>query len=170
MRGGNRLATVAMMNAPVIDRTVRIDGLVEVEGDLIVEGRVDGRIIAGGHVTIAITATCRASIRSPRLTVAGELIGNAVCTESITVGSGARVVGDLRAPDVAIAANSEVDGQIDLLPPEPSTHSIDRQTIGSAKGLRPSRPVPPGDRLDRTIPSPPRPSGRLRINARGETP
>jgi len=41
------------------------------------------------------------------------VIGDVICVERISVSAGARVVGDLRAPDVAIAHGAIVDGRVD---------------------------------------------------------
>ena len=154
------------MSHAIIDAKLRVEGLIEVTGDLAVEGRVDGRLSGDGHITIAAGASCRASIRCPRLTIVGELIGNAVCTESIDVAPGARVVGDLRAPDVQVGANAEVDGRVDVLAPEPMEASVERRSVGS-RGPGPVRPEPP--EFARTIPSPPRPSGRLSLSRSKDT-
>lgn len=154
------------MAEAVIDSSLRIEGLIETSESLLVEGRVQGRIAAGGHVTIAAGASCRASIRSPRLTIVGELIGNAICTETIDVAPGARVVGDLRAPDVQVGVQAEVDGRVDVLPPEPTEQTIERQAV-SPRGLGPLRPSrPQSAEFARKIPVPPRPSGRVRLSSR----
>jgi cytoskeletal protein CcmA (bactofilin family) len=143
---------------------LRIEGLVEAEGDLLIEGTVEGRIAAGGKITIAAGASCRSSVRAPSLLIVGELIGNAVCTSAIDVAAGARVVGDLRAPDIQVGANAEVDGRVDVLLPEPDARTVERtametRSIGS---MRPQRPT-----ANREIPSPPTPSGRIRVTPRG---
>ena len=143
---------------------VRVEGLVEADGDLVVEGAIEGRIAAGGKVTIAAGASCRSSVRSPRLVIVGELIGNAMCTVSIDVAPGARVVGDLRAPDIQVGANAEVDGRVDVLAPEPDSRRAERTKM-DARGVAPMRPEPPS--LGREIPRPPRPSGRVSITQRG---
>lgn len=150
-----------------IDANLRIDGLIEVDGDLLIEGRVTGRVAATGHVTIAAGASCRSSIRCPRLTIVGELIGNAACNEAIDVAAGARVVGDLRAPDIQVGANAVVDGRVDMLAPEPASRQPTRHSIDS-RGLGPVRPASPVPPLARSIPAPPRPSGRVRVAHRGD--
>lgn len=148
------------MSHAVIASHLRVEGLIHANGDLTVEGRVDGRLAGDGHITIGAGSSCRASVRCPRLTIVGELIGNAVCTESIDVAPGARVVGDLRAPDIQVGANAEVDGRVDVLAPEPREEPVERRAVAS-RGPGPVRPAPPS--FARAIPAPPRPSGRVRM-------
>ncbi len=129
------------MSLTVIPAHATVDGLIDTPGDVIIEGRVEGDVKAGGTVTIAAAATCKASVLCRGVLIYGELIGNAVCTETIEVARGARVVGDLRAPNVAVAAGCEVDGRVDLLPPEPGGHRLPLQP-GAVPTARAPTPVP----------------------------
>lgn len=115
------------MSLTVIPAHATVEGLIDTPGDVTIEGRVEGGVRAGGTVTIAAGATCRASLLCRSALIYGELIGNAVCTETIEVARGARVVGDLRAPNVAVAAGCDVDGEVDLLPPKPGGRRLPLQ-------------------------------------------
>jgi cytoskeletal protein CcmA (bactofilin family) len=126
----------------VIPRGTRVDGLIETPDDLTVEGRVDGRIQVGGTLTVASGATCRAQVRARNARIAGEVIGDVICSAAIAVSAGGRVVGDLRAPEIDVDAAAEVDGRVDLLPPAPAPAPIKRvQVSPRGPGLR--RPSPP---------------------------
>jgi len=174
----------------VIPAHATVDGLIDTPGDVAIEGRVEGDVRAGGTVTIAAGATCKASVLCRGALIYGELIGNAVCTETIEVGRGARVVGDLRAPNVAVASGCQVDGRVDLLPPEPGGRRLPLQpgAVPTAKAPTPVPEATPesppefedlatGDRTNemseltptmevsfrRTVPRMPRPMGRVRM-------
>lgn len=123
----------------------RVEGMIETPSDLEIEGRLDGKIHIGGTLTIAATATCRADVRARRARVFGEVIGNLVCTESIEIAPGAKVVGDLRAPDIAIDPHAEVDGHVDQLAPAPAAAAL-RRTKVVQRGPTILRPVPPRQR------------------------
>jgi cytoskeletal protein CcmA (bactofilin family) len=126
----------------VIPRATRIDGLIETPHDLVVEGRVDGRIQVGGTLTVLPGATCRASVRARAARVSGEVIGDVVCSATIAVTAGGRVVGDLRAPEIEIDAAAEVDGRVDLLAPAPASVPLRRVPV-VARGPAVRRPMPP---------------------------
>jgi cytoskeletal protein CcmA (bactofilin family) len=126
----------------VIPRETRVDGLIETPHDLLVEGQVDGRIQVGGSLMVARGATCRASVRARSAVVSGEIFGDLVCSSTIAVAAGGRVVGDLRAPEIDIDAAAEVDGRVDLLPPAPASAPLRRVEVKSrGPGVR--RPMPP---------------------------
>ncbi len=120
----------------------RVEGRIETPGDLLVEGRCGGELHIGGTLTVAADATCKATAKAHRARIYGEMIGNIVCGHSIEIAAGARVVGDLRAPDISIDSRSEVDGKVDLLAPAPEEASIERVPM-RARGPAPGRPSPP---------------------------
>ncbi|HKE14606.1 MAG TPA: polymer-forming cytoskeletal protein [Kofleriaceae bacterium] len=126
----------------VIPRETRVDGLIETPHDLLVEGQVDGRIQVGGTLTVARGATCRASVRARAAVVSGEIFGDLVCTATIAVAAGGRVVGDMRAPEIDVDAAAEVDGRVDLLPPAPASSPLRRVAV-RARGPGVRRPMPP---------------------------
>jgi cytoskeletal protein CcmA (bactofilin family) len=119
-----------------------IDGNIDTPGDLTIEGGCRGEISVGGVFVVAAGASCRATVKARSAEIFGEMIGDMVCTEVITVATGGRVVGDLRAPDIAVEAGAEVDGKIDLLPPAPEAAPI-RRVVARTRGPELRRPAPP---------------------------
>jgi cytoskeletal protein CcmA (bactofilin family) len=97
-------------NATVIGKTTRVRGRVTGDVDLEVLGFVEGEIAVGGDVTIDTTGIVGAGIHGRRLVVRGAVKGDLVGEESILLDAGARVVGDVRAPRVAIAPGALVRG------------------------------------------------------------
>jgi cytoskeletal protein CcmA (bactofilin family) len=99
-------------NVTVIGRTTRVRGRVTGSVDLEVQGFVEGEIVVGGDVTVDSPGIVGAGIRGRRLVVRGAVKGDLVGDESIRLESGARVVGDVRAPRVAIAQGALVRGYV----------------------------------------------------------
>jgi cytoskeletal protein CcmA (bactofilin family) len=129
----------------LIPARARVAGRIETDGDVIVVGRVEGSIHAGGVVIVAPSGVAVAEIGATRADVQGVVIGNIVGIERIDVAPGARVVGDLRAPEVQIAAEATIEGRVDRL-----SATIDeslmlapvRPTLRArAKIARPTRPT-----------------------------
>src|SRR5215475_14620423 len=87
----------------LIASRTRVGGRIETDGDVVIEGRTEGSVAAGGRVTVAESGVVIAQIEATRAEIDGVVIGDVICVERISVSAGARVVGDLRAPDVAIA-------------------------------------------------------------------
>ena len=99
-------------NVTVIGKTTRVRGRVTGAVDLEVLGFVEGEIAVGGDVTIDASGIVGAGVQGRRLVVRGAVKGDLVGEESILLDAGARVVGDVRAPRVAIAPGALVRGYV----------------------------------------------------------
>src|SRR5580692_11196141 len=99
-------------NVTVIGRTTRVRGRLTGSGDLEVQGFVEGEIAVGGDVTIDPQGMVGASVRGRKLVVRGAVKGDLVGDEAVLLEEGARVVGDIRAPRVAIAQGALVRGYV----------------------------------------------------------
>lgn len=127
----------------VIAAGTRVQGL-EAAGDVTVAGRVDGKLRAGGTVTVLAGGAVTAELRASRVRIEGAVIGNVFAGERIEVAAGARVVGDVRASVVELAAGATVEGRIDQRVPAAELHPADaRATLRLARPMRrPTIPVP----------------------------
>jgi cytoskeletal protein CcmA (bactofilin family) len=103
----------------LIAKRTRVGGLIETEGDVVVEGRVEGTIRAGGCVTIGVSGVAVSDVEAARAMVLGILIGNCTALDRIDVAASARIIGDVRAPAVVVAATGLVEGTIE------ETHATD---------------------------------------------
>jgi len=99
-------------NVTVIGRTTRVRGRVSGDGDLQIEGLVIGEIVTSGNVTIDTHGIAGASVRGKRLVVRGAVQGDLLGEEAVVLEDGARVVGDVRAPRIAIAQGALMRGEV----------------------------------------------------------
>lgn len=158
------------MTTTLIAKRTRVGGLIETEGDVMVEGRVEGSIRAGGCVTVGVSGVAVSDVNASRALVLGILIGNVTATERIDIAASARVVGDVRAPTVSVAAAGVVEGRVEeLQPSEDDGESKPTLRLRSAPLVRPAKPpsgsYPPlvAGRSSLPAPSrPPAPRGALR--------
>ena len=105
----------------VIGRAARVRGRITGDGDLRVEGSVDGDIVLRGDLVIADGARSTSNVEAQAVTVEGELEGDVRAAGLLRVGASARVRGDLRGDAIAIEEGAEIDGRLDAdfeLPPE----------------------------------------------------
>jgi cytoskeletal protein CcmA (bactofilin family) len=101
----------------------RVRGKIHGEGDLLVEGHVEGEIAVRGDVTIAegASVTCEQGLEANAVTIAGSLEGDVAATGPVRLSAGARVRGNLRGSAVAIDDGARFAGRLDCdfdLPPE----------------------------------------------------
>src|SRR6478672_6088259 len=101
-----------MADASTIGRGTVVRGSVQGEGDLEILGRVEGSVAVSGELTIGDGALLRSDARGRRVVVRGAVAGNVSATEAIVLEPGARVVGDLGAPQIGIHPGALVRGMV----------------------------------------------------------
>jgi cytoskeletal protein CcmA (bactofilin family) len=136
----------------VIGVETRIAGEIRGEEDLVIRGRVEGKIQLTQALTVEKGAIVQADVDVRALVVSGTLVGNSVASESIRLLSTARVVGDLAAPRVMMEAGAAYRGRVDMGDIEAAraavaARPVSRPTEGAADAgkARPAlaRPVAP---------------------------
>ena len=97
-----------------IGRGTVVRGNVRGDGDLDINGRVEGSVVLGGDLLIGETGLVRSDVTGRRVTVRGAVAGNISATESLVLEQGARVVGDIKAPRILIADGASFKGNVDM--------------------------------------------------------
>ena len=105
----------------VIGPTVFIKGDLSGDEDLLIDGRVEGKIQFPGHsVTIGKNGTIKADIYGKTITVEGKVEGNLHGGDQLIVRHSGTVHGNIIAPRVALEDGSNFKGNIDMSPKEKS--------------------------------------------------
>ena len=103
------------------------------EEDVIIEGRVEGKITLKQHsVIIEESGRIDADITANSICVAGEVHGNLHGTEQVVLLKTGRVEGDIRAKSVTLETGTQFKG------------SIDMRTVETASRVKPSLKAAPG--------------------------
>jgi cytoskeletal protein CcmA (bactofilin family) len=84
-----------------------------------IRGEVDLEIIVQGEVIIGETALIKSDVRARRVIVRGAVRGNVSADELLILEPGARVLGDLGAPQVGIRPGGLVRGHVSTAGPLP---------------------------------------------------
>ncbi len=101
-----------MADVTVIGRGARVTGRLEGAVDLEIHGRVDGDVAVDGQVAVESEGLVGANVSARRLVVRGAVKGDLTGEEVVRLEEGARVVGDVKAPRVAIAPGALVRGYV----------------------------------------------------------
>jgi cytoskeletal protein CcmA (bactofilin family) len=103
------------------DRMVNIGQSIEIKGeltgneDLIIDGRVEGKIDLKDHnLTIGKNGRIKATIHANSVSVHGEVVGDINADDKVEIAPSGSVQGDLCAPRVALADGSSFKGSIDM--------------------------------------------------------
>lgn len=98
-----------------LGRGVVIRGSIRGEGDLEIEGRVEGVLDVDGDLTLADSARVRVEegdLAGRRVSIRGAVLGNIRGSSAIVLEEGARVVGDLSAPSIGIRPGGLLRGHV----------------------------------------------------------
>ncbi|WP_437715363.1 polymer-forming cytoskeletal protein [Sorangium sp. So ce448] len=152
-----------------IGPTTAIRGNVQGDGDLEILGRVEGSVVMTGDVTIGEGALIQSDVRGRRVVVRGAVAGNISGDEAVILEPGARVVGDLGAPQIGIHAGALVRGNVTTGAPLAAAAAPAPARAAAAvpapraAAARPARaPAPPARPAPRAAPAPARPAPAAR--------
>ena len=99
----------------VVGPASALRGQLSAREDLWIEGQVEGEVQAPAHqVTVSPGGRVRAEVKARSVVVEGELNGNVVASETVTVRAGGRMTGDIRAPRVGLEEGCQFQGNVDM--------------------------------------------------------
>lgn len=98
-----------------VGKSVEIKGELTGDEDLVLEGRVEGRIRLPNHkLTIGANARIDAEVSAKTVMVLGQVHGNIHAEDMVDVAPSGSVEGDIAAPRVSIADGARFQGRIDM--------------------------------------------------------
>ncbi len=98
-----------------IGQSIEIRGELHGNEDLTIEGKVDGKITLKGHsLTIGANGKIKGEIFAKSVLVIGEVSGNVTADDKIELAATGSMLGDIRAPRVALADGARFKGAIDM--------------------------------------------------------
>lgn len=87
-----------------------LKGEVEARHDVVIEGRVEGRLAAGGTVLVPEAGSLEAEVYAERIVIRGRAVGRLSARRSIEVAASAEVSADLTAPEISLADGASFSG------------------------------------------------------------
>lgn len=113
MPQGNGASTLRSPNA-VIGQGCRIAGKLEFEGDVQLNGEVQGEIFSQGELVVGETAVIQANLNGRVVRVFGRVQGNITCSHRLELNGGAAVTGDLTSPSLVIREGVVFEGRCSM--------------------------------------------------------
>lgn len=98
----------------VIGRGIRIKGDLSGEGDLAIEGQVEGRIQLRDHLTIEPGGEVHADLDVGQVTILGKASGHIRASHKVELKSSSAVEGEIRSPSVVIEEGATFKGTIQM--------------------------------------------------------
>lgn len=99
----------------LIGKSFVIKGQVSCEGDLYIDGQVEGSVDPKGHrLTIGPDGRLKANVIARAVVVRGRLEGNIQASERVDLKQSAIVVGDIVTQSISIESGANIKGSIEV--------------------------------------------------------
>jgi len=144
-------------SASIIAAGTIIVGRIVADGDLAVLGHVEGTVEAGGRLTIgdgAMVKCTGADISAAAVEISGAVAGSVQASERLVLEQGARVVGDLVSPSIAIRPGALLRGHVQTAAAPGAKPAARATSVRRAAPVRAARPQ------DSEAAAPPKPAAQ----------
>ncbi len=91
-----------------------IEGKIEGSGNVRVAGRFKGHVTVNGELTIDPGASIEGEVTADIVLVAGEVLGRIIAKNRVELRESGRLMGDLKAGSLTVAAGSKMRGQAEF--------------------------------------------------------
>ena len=96
----------------VISASVKVEGDFSSQGNVLIEGVVEGSLRTERDLRVGEKARIAADVSASNAVVAGEVRGNIVCTERLELEPTAKIYGDVRTKVLIVNSGASVNGRI----------------------------------------------------------
>jgi cytoskeletal protein CcmA (bactofilin family) len=98
----------------VIGSSIIIDGEIEGEEALVIQGTVKGKISLKENLFIEQSGVVEADIETQTVEISGQVTGNILANDKVEIKSGGRMIGDIKSPRILIADGAIFKGNVDM--------------------------------------------------------
>lgn len=110
------ISTMAKHNGEetVIAHGVRVEGEFNSEGNVVIEGDVQGIIRTAGDLRIGDASKITADVTAANAVIAGEVRGNITVAGKLELLATSKIIGDVAAETISVMAGSQINGRITM--------------------------------------------------------
>lgn len=113
-RGRNRHNGTSSTNVVVLGPRDTLSGNLNVEGDVRIEGSVEGEVRASGDIDIDASANARARLEARNVAVRGNVTGHIVAQGRLSLAGSGTVTGDVRASKLRVDDGATINGNVTM--------------------------------------------------------
>ncbi len=99
----------------IVGTSVKLKGNLRSDGDITIDGSVNGEVKTKGVVTIGPNAQVIANVKAKKVVVSGTVQGNIEAIERLTLTETGRVYGDIVANVLSISAGAIFTGKSNMM-------------------------------------------------------
>jgi len=128
--------------ATVIGRSIKINGELHGDEDMLIEGEVTGSIrLTNSTLTVGSEGKIVADVYAKSVTVAGVMKGDLYGSERVSIGSQAEVRGNIKAPRVSLEDGARFKGSIEM-DPKAVEVSVGERDVADSSAETAAKPSP----------------------------
>jgi len=98
----------------ILGPSLEIEGEIEGDEDLVIQGKVHGKIVSKKNLTVDSSGVVEAAVTTKNLAISGTLIGNVEASERVDISAEGKMFGDIKAPRIVIADGAKFKGNIEM--------------------------------------------------------
>ncbi len=98
----------------IIGASIKVKGNFNGQGDVIIEGKLDGSLKTAANLLIGEKAKITANIEAKEAIINGEIQGNLKVKNYLSIGKTAKIVGDVECGEISISRGALVKGQLTI--------------------------------------------------------
>ena len=99
----------------ILGPQLKIDGDIDVKGDLLIYGKVTGNVISKGTINSAKGSLVEGNISAENASIHGTVKGDLNITNKVLLGSGSHLEGNLQAAIITIEEGAKFDGMCHMI-------------------------------------------------------
>jgi cytoskeletal protein CcmA (bactofilin family) len=107
-------STLAPQAATIIARGVKVEGEFKSQGDVVIEGDVQGIISTNGMLTVGPEAHIKADVTAEEAMISGTVDGNLNIKKQAVLHASARIKGDITAERVTVESGAAIEGKVQI--------------------------------------------------------
>ena len=121
----------------LLSKKVKIEGDIQGDEDLRVEGHFKGTIKVGGDFFVGQSGVVEAEVEADNVVIQGQITGNVLARKQLEIQSSGQLLGDCQASSIDIREGAIFEGRSSMLktsvPPAGSTASSSTSAQSEAK-------------------------------------
>lgn len=96
----------------IIGASIKVKGNFHGQGNILIEGNLEGSLKTNANIFIGEKARVVASVEAKDLVVNGEIKGNVVAKNFLSLGSTAKIHGDILYKEISMEKGAIINGQL----------------------------------------------------------
>lgn len=124
--GLDRAAPSTGAGETVLGPKARFVGELTGDEDIVIHGRLEGRVSVGRRVTVASSGEVEGDVHGRSVVVGGRVRGQILADERAELLSSASVEGNVNAPKVVIAEGAQLQGKVAMATPA-AAHAAEKK-------------------------------------------